>query len=162
MNAWAGTWCLRENEVHVGGGIKTGWVTVFYEILVIIQFVIVQSLSLVRLFKTPWAVVCRAPLSIRFPRQNYWSGLLFPSPGDLPDPGNEPGSPALQEDAFTLWTTREAIGWRWGWRWKFGYTEDHQTSQCLRIIRANFLTLGEESYNNAKEENLIPWEFQNK
>ena len=37
-----------------------------------------------------------------FSRQEYWSGLPFPSPGDLPDPGNEPGSPALQEDAFTL------------------------------------------------------------
>ena len=73
--------------------------TVFYEILVIIQFVIVQSLSLVRLFKTPWAVVCRAPLSIRFPRQNYWSGLLFPSPGDLPDPGIK--VPTLQADSLS-------------------------------------------------------------
>ena len=74
--------------------------TVFYEILVIIQFVIVQSLSLVRFFKTPWAVVRQAPLSIRFPRQNYWSGLLFPSPGDLPDPGNESAFPALADGFF--------------------------------------------------------------
>ena len=74
--------------------------TVFYEILVIIQFVIVQSLSLVRLFETPWAVARQAPLSIRFPRQNYWSGLLFPSPGDLPDPGNESAFPALADGFF--------------------------------------------------------------
>ena len=37
----------------------------------------------------PWTVACRAPLSMGFPRQEYWSGLLFPSPGDLPDPGIE-------------------------------------------------------------------------
>ena len=47
---------------------------------------------------TPWIVAHRAPLSMGFPRQEYWSGLLFPSPGDLPDPGIEPMSPALQAD----------------------------------------------------------------
>ena len=45
---------------------------------------------------TPWTVALQAPLSMGFPRQEYWSGLPFPSPGDLPDPGIEPGSPALQ------------------------------------------------------------------
>ena len=45
---------------------------------------------------TPWTVDRQAPLSISFPRQEYWSGLPFPSPGDLSDPGIEPGSPALQ------------------------------------------------------------------
>ena len=45
-----------------------------------------------------WAVSCQAPLSMGFSRQEYWSGLPFPSPGDLPDPGIEPGSPALQAD----------------------------------------------------------------
>ena len=53
-----------------------------------------QSLSCVWLFATPWMVVCQAPLSIRFSRQEYWNGLLFPSPGDLPDPGTEPMSSA--------------------------------------------------------------------
>ena len=43
-------------------------------------------------------VACQAPLSMGFSRQEYWSGLPFPSPGDLPDPGFEPGSPALQAD----------------------------------------------------------------
>ena len=46
----------------------------------------------------PWTVACQAPLSVGFSRQEYWSGLLFPSPGDLPDPGIESGSPALQAD----------------------------------------------------------------
>ena len=54
---------------------------------------------------TPWAVACQAPLSMGFSRQEYWSGLPFPSPGDLPDPGIEPGSPALQADSLPteLW-----------------------------------------------------------
>ena len=51
---------------------------------------------------TPWTVVCKAPQSMGFSRQEYWSGLPFPSPGDLPDPGIEPGSLALQADFFTI------------------------------------------------------------
>ena len=53
-----------------------------------------------QLFVTPWTVACQAPLSVGFPRQEYWSGLPFPSPGDLPDLGIEPRSPALQADAL--------------------------------------------------------------
>ena len=49
---------------------------------------------------TPWTVACQAPLSVEFSRQEYCSGLPFPSPGDLPDPGIEPGSPALQADSL--------------------------------------------------------------
>ena len=49
---------------------------------------------------TPWTVACQAPLSMRFLRQEYWSGLPFPSPGDLPNPGIEPSSPALQADSL--------------------------------------------------------------
>ena len=60
----------------------------------------VKSLSHVRLFVTLWTVAHQAPPSMEFSRQEYWSGLPFPSPGDLPDPGNEPGSPALQADAL--------------------------------------------------------------
>ena len=48
---------------------------------------------------TPWTVACQAPLSMGFSRQEYWSGLPFPSPGDLPDPGIEPGSPTLQAES---------------------------------------------------------------
>ena len=56
----------------------------------------VKSLIRVRLFATPWTVAHQAPPSMGFSRQEYWSGLPFPSPGDLPDPAIEPRSPALQ------------------------------------------------------------------
>ena len=79
----------------------------------------VKSLSRVRLFVTPWTVAHQAPpsmgfskqeywsglpflsSSMGFSRQEYWSGLPFPSPGDLPNPGIEPGSPAFQADVLT-------------------------------------------------------------
>ena len=61
----------------------------------------VKSLSCVQLFATPWTVAYQTPLSMEFSRQEYWSGLPFPSPRDLPNPGIEPGSPALQADALT-------------------------------------------------------------
>ena len=51
---------------------------------------------------TPWAVAHQAPLSMGFPRQGYCSGLPFPTPGDLPDPGIEPESPPLQVDSSPL------------------------------------------------------------
>ena len=60
-----------------------------------------KSFSRVQLFVTPWTVAHQAPLSMGFSRQEYWSGLPFPSPGDLPDPGIEPRSPALQVVALT-------------------------------------------------------------
>ena len=60
----------------------------------------VRSLSRVRLFVTPKTVAYQAPPSMEFSRQEYWSGLPLPSPGDLPNPGIERGSPALQEDAL--------------------------------------------------------------
>ena len=61
----------------------------------------VKSLSRIRLFVTLWTVAYRAPPSIGFSRQEYWSGLPFPSPEYLPDPGIEPGSPALEADTLT-------------------------------------------------------------
>ena len=63
-----------------------------------------QSLNRVQLFLTPWTVACQAPLSTGFSRQEYWNGLPFPPPGDLPDPGikrSSPGSPALAGGFFT-------------------------------------------------------------
>ena len=64
------------------------------------------SLSQVQLFYdpmdcSPWTVARQAPLSMGFSRQEYWSGLPFPSPGELPHPGLEPGSPALAGRFFT-------------------------------------------------------------
>ena len=60
----------------------------------------VKSLSCARLLVTPWTAAHQGPLSMGFSRQEYWSGVPFPSPGDLPDPGIKPGSPALQADSL--------------------------------------------------------------
>ena len=57
--------------------------------------------QLCRLFATPWTVAYQASLSMRFSRQEYWSGLPFPFPGNLPNPGIKPRSPTLQTDALT-------------------------------------------------------------
>ena len=59
-----------------------------------------KLLNLVQLFVTSWTIAHHAPLSMEFSRQEYWSGLLFPSPGDLSDPGIEPGSPSFQADSL--------------------------------------------------------------
>ena len=59
-----------------------------------------KLLSHVHLFATPWTVAYQAQPSMGFSRQEYWSGLPFPSPGGLPSPGIEPGPPTLQADAF--------------------------------------------------------------
>ena len=60
----------------------------------------VKSLSRVRLFATPWTIAYQAPQSMEFSRQEYWSGLPFPSLGDLPNRGIKPRSPTLQADAL--------------------------------------------------------------
>ena len=75
--------------VHLHHGI-IGWLLVSY------------LPSRVQFFVTLWAVAHQAPLSMQFPRQEYWSGLPFPSPGYLPDPGIEPASPAWQADPLPL------------------------------------------------------------
>ena len=62
------------------------------------------GLSHIRLFATSWTVACQAPLSMGFPREEYWSGLPFPTLGDLPDPGIEPTSPELAGGFFTTVT----------------------------------------------------------
>ena len=67
--------------------------------------------SCVRLLVTPWTVACQAPLSMGFSRQEYWSGLPYPPPGDLPNPGIEPASlmfPGLASGFFTTHTTWKA------------------------------------------------------
>ena len=74
--------------------------TLYINLLCQIMKVKVKSLSRVPEFAIPWTVVYQAPLSMGFSRQEYWSGLPFPSPGDLPDPGITPRSPALQADAL--------------------------------------------------------------
>ena len=72
----------------------------------------VKLLSRVQLFVIPWIVARQAPLFMRFSRPEYWSGLPFPFPGSLPNPGIEPRSPALRAD-LTVWAAREA--WMWNY-----------------------------------------------
>ena len=70
--------------------------------------------AIFRLFPIPWTVACQAPLSMGFSRQEYWSGLPHPSPGDLSDPGTKCmplASPALADGFFTTGATWEAL---WG------------------------------------------------
>ena len=59
-----------------------------------------ESLSRVQLYAIPWTIVCQAPLSMEFSRQEYWGGFPFSSPEDPPNPGIEPGSPAFQADSL--------------------------------------------------------------
>ena len=68
-----------------------------------------QSLSCVRLFVTPWTVARQAPLSMEFSRQEYWSGLPFPTPGDLPDPVVEPASLMAPELASGFCSTEPPV-----------------------------------------------------
>ena len=58
------------------------------------------SFNCVQLFVIPWTIACKAPKSVEFSGQEHWSGLPFPSPGDLPDPGTEPVCPALAGGFF--------------------------------------------------------------
>ena len=60
------------------------------------------SCSVVSDFETPWTAACQAPLSMGFPRQEYWRGLPFPTPGYLPAPGIKPVFPALAGGFFTI------------------------------------------------------------
>ena len=65
------------------------------------NFLVVQQLNCVQLFATPWTAACQAPLFMGFSRQEYWSELPFPSPGDLPNPEIEPTSPTQVSRFFT-------------------------------------------------------------
>ena len=83
---------------HTVGHYPKGYIYILY---ICIYRSEVKSLSCVRLFATPWTVAYQAPPSMGLSGQEHWSGLPFPSPGDLPDPGIEPRSPTLQADTLT-------------------------------------------------------------
>ena len=91
----------------------------------------VKSLSRVRLFATSWMVAYQAPPTMGFSRQEYWSGVPFPSPGDLPNPGIKAGSPALQTRRFTVWATREAL-------FVTPWTIAHQASPSMEFSRHEY------------------------
>ena len=95
-SSWPRDWI---HVSHIVGGRFTVWATreVLFKVWVSEW---VKLLSRVWLFVTSWTVAHQASQSMEFSRQEYWSGLPFPSPGDLPDPGIKPGSPALQADAL--------------------------------------------------------------
>ena len=92
-------WILSDWHGNTPCSCRLGFITVLG---------VVQSLSHVRLSATPWTVARQAPLSIALPRQEHWSGLPFPFPGGLTDPGIKPTSPALQADSFYWWAPEEA------------------------------------------------------
>ena len=96
------TWSLTSAYVsYVGGSILQQMLAQMMSMKFPIAWSEVKSFSHVRLFVTPWIVAYQAPPSMGFCRQEYWSGLPFPSPVYLPDPGIEPGSPTLEADALT-------------------------------------------------------------
>ena len=100
----------------------------------------VKSLSHVWPFVTLWTVACQAPPSMGFSRQEYWSGLPFPSPGDLPNPGIKPRSPALQADSLPSEPPGKP-------RWAYGLTKT-QTVNHKGIIECFPSRLQEEYWVN--------------
>ena len=80
---------------------KFEFTLVYSSVFLFVVVAIIQLLSLVQLFETPWTVAHQVPLPMEFSRQEYWSGLPFPTPGDPPDPGIKPTSPALAGRFFT-------------------------------------------------------------
>ena len=84
----------------------------------------VKSLSHVQLVVIPWTVAYQASLSMGFSRQEYWSGVPFPSPGDLPNSGIEPRSPALKADTLPS----EPPGNPWGRRGRVKMRDSNQAS----------------------------------
>ena len=81
-------------------GRREKWPSTICELCIHIQYVIVLVTQSVQPFATPWTVAHHAPLCLGSSRREYWSGLPFPSPGDLPNPGIKPRSPALQADSL--------------------------------------------------------------
>ena len=124
LTQWTGVWASSRRWWRTGkpGGceesdmteqLNNKWLFIFIDVITPIFWIFfssldvwtalkvkVKSLSCVRLFLTPWTVAYWASLSMGFSRQEYQSGLPFPSPGDLPDPGIKLGSPTLQADAL--------------------------------------------------------------
>ena len=135
---------------------------------------VVQSLSDVRLFVTPWTVVCQAPLSMRFSRQEYGSGLPFAVPGDLLDPGIEPMScvsPALQVGSLPLshwgspWfstelrnrQSKERVQNPGSWRWEHSHFLAYslQREYWMSVFRAPGLPRSRGLSGSFQSSNLI-------
>ena len=85
-------------------------------------------------FLTPWIVACQAPLSMGFPRQKYWSGLRFPSPEQISDPGIEPMSPAWLADSLPLSHQRNPLRCYYFYTCMLNRSENNQSMDKLRKI----------------------------
>ena len=93
-----------------------------------------KLLSRVQLFATPWTVACQAPQSMGFFKQGYWSGLPFPSPGDLPNPGIEPGSPTLQADSLPSEPPGKPLTKVWGQKNIFSASGNKKKAEIVILI----------------------------
>ena len=92
-------------DVTVNGILEMYVKSSFFINMIIWAYKVKVKVSVAQLCPTlcdPWTVARQAPLSMGFSRQECWSGLPLPSPGGIPDPGVEPGSPELQADSFTV------------------------------------------------------------
>ena len=117
------TWPLK-------GTSRLNEVTWLGSIPVWLVCVCVCLLSCVRLFVTPWTKDCQAPLSLGFPRQEYWSRLSFPSPRDFPDPGSEPSFLHLlhyQVDSLPLSHLGSSHDWYTSKKWRL----EHRQAECV-------------------------------
>ena len=84
-------WGIKlHSNIYAETGLFYQWIFKWKKVLI----------TCVQLFATPWTVDCQAPLSMEFSKQEYWSGLPFPTQGDLPDPWMDPRSPTLQADSL--------------------------------------------------------------
>ena len=90
--------------------------------------------------QSPWTVALQAPLPVAFSRQEHWNGLLCPPPGDLPDPGIEPGSPALQVDSLPSETPgKPKPPWKWLFKTQHCKTKYFWGGEICLVIRENSL-----------------------
>ena len=99
---------------------------------IVLQAWMLSRFSCVWVFATLWTIACQAPLSMGFSRQEYWSGLPFSPPGDLPDPGIECGSPASQADDLLteLWGNCHILEKFYFWV----YTQKIEKCSCEEMI----------------------------
>ena len=123
-----------------------------------IVLVLVTQLCLT-LFVTEWIIASQAPLSMEFSKREYWSRLPFPSPGDLPDPQIEPGSPALQADSLPSKPSRRgnkgdiktvSEGWQRGT--SFGHTIREVLSE---ILRAQLRLGSQEGFSHKESQEMM-------
>ena len=96
----------------------------------------VKSFSRVWLFATPWTVAYQASLSVGFSRQEYWSGLPFPYPGDLPDPGIEPRSPSLQADVLHSEPPGKLLAWLGAFCLFISIFGNHPKDNLIKLVAA--------------------------